>query len=123
IVSTVPRFEERHVIARLGLYAPLILIIFQRPRHQAEGRAETLDGKRLHPDTTIPNRPKLGQSAMKYATSLLLVHLRSGAQTVNTGFEKATTLIEEIERYKVATRIRTCACRDEGGRKEKLLSV
>jgi hypothetical protein len=121
IVSTVPGFEERHVIARLGLYAPFILIIFQRARHEAEGRAETPDLKRLDADTTIPNRPKLGQSAMKYAASMLLVHLRAGAQAVNPGFEKATALVEKIQRYKLATR--TGTCRDEGGREEKLATV
>ncbi len=62
ILAAIERLEECHVVARLNLDGPNILVALWSAEHQTEGRAETLDLNKLHLDTLVADKAKLGQA-------------------------------------------------------------
>ncbi len=122
IVSTVPRFEKRHVVPGLHLYRPLVIILLRRTRNETKRCVEPLDLKRLHLDAAILDGPKLCKSLLKSAARPRLVQLSSRAQIVNARFEETTALIKKKQGHKLSTGL-AAARRHEWSRKEKLAAV
>src|SRR5262245_17958833 len=73
ILSAVPRFVKRHIIPRLQLNPPIVVIFLWWASHQAESRPETMDLKRGHLDAIILNRTKLCDLLLDHGAGTLLV--------------------------------------------------
>jgi hypothetical protein len=118
IFPTIPRLEECHVISRLHLDGPLVVLVLGRAWNKPERGTEPLNLERLHLDATILNWPKLRESLLEGAASTVLVQLCACTYVINSSFEKAASLVEKIQGDKLPTRLAAYGWDERSGEEE-----
>lgn len=86
---------ESHVVARLQLDPPTLVLIFWRSWNEPEGRTKSLNRKRLHFYALVFNGPQLRYAFIEQPPRLLTVHLGAWAEIINSSLAKLAIWIKE----------------------------
>ena len=118
VLAAVPWLCERHLVARVELHVPELVVVLRFLNEQPKGRAETVDCEGSNLDTVEPDGAQVTEAALAYLLESLTVHLCPCSKTIDVSLKEVPFRVEQEECHELLALIAVELRQQRSGQKE-----